>query len=229
MLSPIVVAVDASSQNDALRLADCLDPALCRLKVGKELFVSCGPEIVRQLRDRGFEIFLDLKFHDIPNTTAQAVLAAADLGVWMTNVHTACGLETMRLCKARLQAGGYDTLLIGVTVLTSMGAADLKQAGVMDALKDQVARLAGLAKRAQLDGVVCSAHECVDLKARFGEQFLLVTPGIRAENDRKDDQERVRTPKQAIADGADFLVIGRSITQAPDPYQKLQSIIASLA
>ncbi|AMN49892.1 MULTISPECIES: orotidine-5'-phosphate decarboxylase [unclassified Psychrobacter] len=226
--SPVIVALDNMTVDAALALADKLDPTLCRLKVGKELFTRCGPSIVEALHQRQFEVFLDLKFHDIPNTTAQAVLAAAELGVWMVNVHASAGLEAMSLAKERLLAGNYKTLLIAVTVLTSMSKDNLVQIGIADDLDDQVSRLAKLTQQAGLDGVVCSAQEAKALKTLCGTDFKLVTPGIRLPEDSADDQQRICTPKQALSDGSDYLVIGRSITQAPDPAAKLQAIIKGI-
>ena len=227
-ISPVIVALDNLSMDAALALADKLDPALCRLKVGKELFTRSGPAIIQALHQRQFEVFLDLKFHDIPNTTAQAVLAAADLGVWMVNVHASCGYEAMSLSKQRLLNGNYDTLLIAVTVLTSMNQQSLAQIGINDELETQVSRLAKLTQQAGLDGVVCSAQEAKRLKALCGNDFKLITPGIRLPEDSSDDQQRICTPKQALADGADYLVIGRSITQAEDPTAKLQRILLGI-
>lgn len=226
--SPIIVALDNMSMKASLTLADQLDPALCRLKVGKELFTRCGPTIVQALHQRDFDVFLDLKFHDIPNTTAQAVLAAADLGVWMVNVHASAGLEAMSLSKQRLLDGNFETLLIAVTVLTSMDKAALAQTGITVALDEQVSRLAQLTKQAGLDGVVCSAQEAKVLKTLCEYDFKLVTPGIRLPEDSSDDQKRICTPKQALDDGSDYLVIGRSITQALDPAAKLQKILQSI-
>lgn len=226
--SPIIVALDNMSMAASLTLADQLDPALCRLKVGKELFTRCGPGIVQALHQRDFDVFLDLKFHDIPNTTAQAVLAAADLGVWMANVHASAGLEAMSLSKQRLLDGNFETLLIAVTVLTSMDKVALSQTGIVAELDEHVSRLAQLTKQAGLDGVVCSAQEAKALKALCGHDFKLVTPGIRLPEDNADDQKRICTPKQALNDGSDYLVIGRSITQAPDPAAKLQKILQSI-
>ncbi len=223
--SPVLVALDNMSMEASLTLADQLDPALCRLKVGKELFTRCGPNIVQMLHQRGFDVFLDMKFHDIPNTTAQAVLAAADLGVWMVNVHASAGLEAMALSKQRLLDGGFETLLIAVTVLTSMDNEALMQTGITTGLEEQVSRLAKLTKQAGLDGVVCSAREAKALKALCGQDFKLVTPGIRLLDDNADDQKRICTPQQALNDGSDYLVIGRSITQAIDPAAKLQKIL----
>lgn len=226
--SPIIVALDNMSLEASLALADRLDPALCRLKVGKELFTRCGPEVVKALHQRQFEVFLDLKFHDIPNTTAQAVLAAAELGVWMVNVHASAGLEAMSLAKQRLLDNDFETLLIAVTVLTSMDNEALSQTGITAGLEAQVSRLAELTKQAGLDGVVCSAQEAKTLKALCGPEFALVTPGIRLPEDSSDDQKRICTPKQALSDGSDYLVIGRSITQAKDPAAKLQTILQSM-
>lgn len=226
--SPIIVAVDKHNLNDALSLADSLDPALCRLKVGKELFTVCGIQIIQAFHERGFEIFLDLKFHDIPNTTAQAVLSAADMGVWMTNIHAMVGTDTMCLCKSRLQDGGYDTLLIAVTVLTSMTQANLSELGIQRSVSEQVRHLAGLTHDSGLDGVVCSAQEAQLLKQKFGKQFKLITPGIRLVEDAKDDQARICTPAQALQNGSDYLVIGRSITNASNPNDKLHTILAGI-
>lgn len=226
--SPVIVALDNMTMEASLALADQLDPTLCRLKVGKELFTRCGPEIIKALHQRNFDVFLDLKFHDIPNTTAQAVVAAAELGVWMVNVHASAGLEAMSLAKKRLLEGGFDTLLIAVTVLTSMDNQALMQTGVADGLDVQVSRLAQLTKQAGLDGVVCSAQEAKVLKSLCGKDFKLVTPGIRLLEDNADDQKRICTPKQALSYGSDYLVIGRSITQAADPAAKLQTILQSL-
>ena len=226
--SPVVVALDNMTMEASLALADKLDPALCRLKVGKELFTRCGPDIIKALHQRQFEVFLDLKFHDIPNTTAQAVLAAADLGVWMVNVHASAGLEAMSLAKQRLLDNNLDTLLIAVTVLTSMDNQALTQTGITDGLDTQVSRIAQLTKQAGLDGVVCSAQEAQSLKALCGQDFKLVTPGIRLAEDNADDQKRICTPAQALQDGADYLVIGRSITQAADPAAKLQRILEGI-
>ncbi|MDO5652472.1 MAG: orotidine-5'-phosphate decarboxylase [Moraxella sp.] len=228
-ISPIIVAIDKHTLNDALSLADSLDPALCRLKVGKELFTACGTQVIKGLHERGFEIFLDLKFHDIPNTTAQAVLAAADMGVWMVNVHASIGSHAMQLCKSRLADGGYPTLLIAVTVLTSMTADTLRELGISVSVEEQVLRLATLAKNAGLDGVVCSAQEAKALKSALGADFKLITPGIRMADDSSDDQQRICTPHDALQNGADYLVIGRSITAADNPSNKLAQIISTLS
>ena len=224
----IIVALDAKSQCDALTIAEQLDPALCRVKVGKELFTHEGPTVVKALHDKGFEVFLDLKFHDIPNTTAQAVCAAADLGVWMVNVHAAGGRKMMETCVERLKAGNYQTQLIAVTVLTSMGREDLCDIGLDIEPVEQVKRLAKLTQESGLDGVVCSAQEAKILRDMLGQDFALVTPGIRPEGANADDQKRIVTPKQAMQDGASHLVIGRPITQAAHPTDMLKSILASI-
>lgn len=226
-MSCVIVALDKPDLPSALALAEMLDPNLCRLKVGKELFTTCGVQAVEALHKLGFEIFLDLKFHDIPNTTAQAVLAAADMGVWMTNIHASVGIDTMRLCRERLDQGGYKTLLIAVTVLTSMSDNDLAMLGIQRTVSEQVRYLAGLTEQAGLDGVVCSANEAQFLKREF-ERLTLVTPGIRMPDDNQDDQKRICTPSQALVNGADFLVIGRSINSADNPNDKLQQILASI-
>ena len=226
----IIVALDYPSENPALELADKLDPARCRLKVGKELFTRSGPQLVQSLQSRGFDVFLDLKFHDIPNTTSAAVAAAADLGVWMVNVHASGGERMMTACRERLESFGKDRpLLIAVTVLTSMAAEDLAGVGIMDAPEVQVARLAALTGKCGLDGVVCSAQEASTLKAQMGRDFTLVTPGIRPLSAELGDQQRVMTPEQAIRAGSDYLVIGRPITKAPDPLAALNGIWEDLA
>jgi orotidine-5'-phosphate decarboxylase len=224
----IIVALDAKSQYDALKIADQLDPSLCRLKVGKELFTHEGPSVVKALHDKGFEVFLDLKFHDIPNTTAQAVCAAADLGVWMVNVHASGGRKMMETCVERLKAGNYSTQLIAVTVLTSMGREDLRDIGLDIEPFEQVKRLAKLTQDSGLDGVVCSAQEAKMLRQDLGAKFALVTPGIRPAGANADDQKRIVTPKQAMLDGSTHLVIGRPITQSANPSQTLQDILATL-
>ena len=224
----IIVALDAKSQCDALTIAEQLDPALCRVKVGKELFTHEGPTVVKALHDKGFEVFLDLKFHDIPNTTAQAVCAAADLGVWMVNVHAAGGRKMMETCVERLKAGNYQTQLIAVTVLTSMGREDLKDIGLDIEPFQQVQRLAKLTQESGLDGVVCSAQEAKMLREILGQDFALVTPGIRPDGSNADDQTRIVTPKQAMLDGSTHMVIGRPITKSDNPRQTLKDILATL-
>lgn len=226
--SPIIVALDNMDQYQALSLADNLDPTLCRLKVGKELFTKYGSELVKSLHQRNFDVFLDLKFHDIPNTTAQAILAAADMGVWMVNVHASSGRTAMQTVKQRLTDANYNTLVIAVTVLTSMSQQDLAEIGITDSVENHVKRLAQLTQASGLDGVVCSAQEASVLKQLCGKDFLLVTPGIRLPEDASNDQTRICTPQQAMANGSDYLVIGRSITASSNPTAKLEQILATL-
>jgi orotidine-5'-phosphate decarboxylase len=223
--SPIVVALDFEQKSAALDLVSQLDPALCRLKVGKEMFTHFGPAFVSELQQRKFDVFLDLKFHDIPNTVAKAVQAAADLGVWMVNVHASGGSKMMIAAREALQIFGKDKpLLIAVTVLTSMEQSDLTELGIHLTPAEQVLKLAALTAQSGLDGVVCSAQEAALLKQQFGQQFCLVTPGIRPAFAQADDQKRVMTPQQALAVGVDYLVIGRPITKASDPLAALQAI-----
>ena len=226
--SKIIVALDFPQQVSAMVLVDQLDPRLCRLKVGKELFTAAGPSFVKLLVAKGFDVFLDLKFHDIPNTVAKAVIAVADLGVWMTNVHASGGSRMMRAAKQALVERHSDMLLIGVTVLTSMEDEDLAEVSVERSVDDQVLHLATLAKQANLDGVVCSAQEVRLLKSSFGGTFNLVTPGVRLAGAGADDQRRVTTPVEAVSLGSDYLVIGRPITQSPDPLATLKQINASI-
>jgi orotidine-5'-phosphate decarboxylase len=224
----IIVAMDFSSSQAALRLADQLDPKMVRLKVGKQLFTSAGPSVVTALRDLGFEIFLDLKFHDIPNTVAQAVSVAADLGVWMVNVHATGGSRMMSAARDALATYSQRPLLIAVTVLTSMAREDLAELGWDAAPIDRVTHLAGLAAASGLDGVVCSAAEAAVLSERHQKEFCLVTPGIRLAGDDLGDQRRVVTPVAAITAGATHLVIGRPITNDPDPAGKAREIQSSI-
>lgn len=227
-ISPIIVALDVPSQAAALALAGQLEPASCRVKVGKELFTRSGPAVVEALQARGFEVFLDLKFHDIPNTTAMAVKTAAELGVWMVNVHCSGGLRMMAACRETLDAmRGPKPLLIGVTVLTSMERTDLAGIGLDIEPQQQVLRLADLAAQASMDGLVCSAQEAPALKAAQ-PQLQLVTPGIRPAGSATDDQKRILTPQQAMRAGSDYLVIGRPISQAADPQQALAAVLAEL-
>lgn len=226
----IIVALDFDNSNKALALAKKLDPSRCRVKVGKELFTAAGPDVVRALCDLQFDVFLDLKFHDIPNTCAKAVKTAADLGVWMVNVHASGGVRMMSAAKEALEQSNNlkKPLLIGVTVLTSMEDQDLHQIGVNKTPAEQVLALADLVNQSGLDGVVCSAEESTMLRGRFGEQFCLVTPGIRPADSSSDDQRRIVTPKQALAQGSSYLVIGRPITQAEDPALACQKIFESI-
>ena len=225
----IIVALDYANAADALAIVDRLTPELCRLKVGKELFTRSGPELVRELVGRGFDVFLDLKFHDIPNTVAQACRAAAELGVWMVNVHAQGGRKMMNAAREALaEYGERRPLLIAVTVLTSLGAEDIAEVGLSGAPADNVLRLAALARDCGLDGVVCSPQEAADLKQRLGAGFRLVTPGVRPAGAAQGDQRRVMTPGDAVAAGADYLVVGRPITQAADPLAVLRSIEAEI-
>ncbi|ANO33210.1 orotidine-5'-phosphate decarboxylase [Vibrio breoganii] len=226
----VIVALDYDNKNDALNFVDRIDPASCRLKVGKEMFTLFGPEFVKQLHQKGFSVFLDLKFHDIPNTCSKAVRAAAEMGVWMVNVHAGGGERMMTASREILEPYGKDRpLLIGVTVLTSMEQSDLAGIGLDVEPKDQVLRLAHLTKNSGLDGVVCSAQEASFLKSELGKEFKLVTPGIRPAGAAVGDQKRIMTPVDAIQAGSDYLVIGRPITQAADPAKVLAEINATLA
>lgn len=225
----IIVALDFAAQEDALALVDRLDPRLCRLKVGKEMFTACGPVLVETLIQRGFEVFLDLKFHDIPNTVASACKAAARLGVWMVNVHALGGRRMMEAARESLEGSASRPKLIAVTVLTSMGQADLNELGIQGEPRETVLRLAKLAQSSGLDGVVCSAQEAQPLRQELGTDFCLVTPGIRPANAAQDDQVRIVTPVEAIRLGSDYLVIGRPITQAADPLQVIQQINLELS
>ena len=220
----IIVALDFPAEAAALALADRLDPARCRVKVGKELFTRCGPAVVSRLHERGFECFLDLKFHDIPNTVAAACAAAADLGVWMVNLHCSGGERMIAEARARLAAYPDRPLLIGVTVLTSMDAGDLAVIGCPGEPRERVLRLAEMGMRAGLDGVVCSPLEASAVREATDPGFLLVAPGIRRDSDAPGDQKRRMTPARALAHGADHLVIGRPITAAPDPLAALGEI-----
>ncbi len=227
MNSPrIIVALDFPGAEQALALAIQLDPRLCRLKVGKELFTAAGPQLVERLMSQGFEVFLDLKFHDIPNTVAGACKAAAGLGVWMVNVHALGGKKMLSAAREAIPIG--TTKLIAVTLLTSMGRDDLSDIGLTGEPEMVVQRLASLASSCGLDGVVCSALETSHLRQMMGNDFCLVTPGIRPLDASVDDQQRVTTPSQAIANGADYLVIGRPITQATDPLAMLQRLNAEI-
>ena len=220
----VIVALDFATQNNALALVDRLDPKMCRLKVGKELFTVAGPALVEQLVERGFDVFLDLKFHDIPKTVASACKAAAKLGVWMVNVHALGGRRMMEAAREVLDDAPNRPKLIAVTVLTSMGREDLNELGITGEPQETVLRLARLAHESRLDGVVCSAQEAPLLRQALGTDFCLVTPGIRPANTSQDDQVRIVTPVEAIRLGSDYLVIGRPITKAADPLQVLQQI-----
>ncbi|MEZ5480186.1 MAG: orotidine-5'-phosphate decarboxylase [Thiolinea sp.] len=229
MSSRLIVALDFPEPAQALNFARRLHPAQCRLKVGFELFVAAGPDLVRQLVDQGFEVFLDLKFHDIPNTVAAACRAAAGLGVWLLNVHAAGGPVMLRAAREAVDSVARPPQLIAVTVLTSMDAAQLQQTGVTaQDPQQQVLQLARLTQQAGLDGVVCSAQEAALLRAQLGADFLLVTPGIRPAGSEQGDQQRIMTPEQARAAGIDFVVVGRPITQAADPLAVIATINQAL-
>ena len=215
----ILVALDYPTAEQAMAMAQQLDPEVCRVKVGKELFTRCGPAIVESLHGLGFELFLDLKFHDIPNTVAKACAAAAEMGVWMVNVHASGGRRMMEAAREAVEQSRAEqrTKLIAVTVLTSMERSDLQEIGLDIDPLEQVKRLAALTQSSGLDGVVCSAQEAAALRAQAGEGFELITPGIRPANAEKGDQRRVMTPAEAIAAGSTYLVVGRPITGAVDP------------
>lgn len=225
----IIVALDFDDKSRALNFVDKLDNKECRLKVGKEMFTYFGPDFVKLLVAKNFDVFLDLKFHDIPNTVAKACVAAADLGVWMLNVHASGGPKMMEYAHQALEVYGQNRpMLIAVTVLTSMDKSQLLSIGISDEPQQQVLRLAGLTKDVGLDGVVCSAQEAVMLKQQFGVDFKLVTPGIRPAGSDSGDQQRIMTPEQAIEAGVDYMVIGRPITQATDPVLALAAINQSI-
>jgi len=225
----IIVALDYPDATVALALAGRLDPALCRVKVGAELYTAAGPALIEKLRRAGFSVFLDLKFHDIPNTVAAACLAAAELGVWMIDVHALGGRAMMEAAHAALAEAEQRPRLVAVTLLTSMDANDVAGVGLGASPQAAVLKLAQLAQASGLDGVVCSAREAAALRRQCGKNFTLVTPGIRPAGAGEDDQSRIATPREAIAGGADYLVIGRPIARAPDPLAALRAINAEIA
>lgn len=218
----IIVALDFSSAEQALILVDKLDPMLCRVKVGKELFIAAGPQLIAKLMDRGFEVFLDLKFHDIPNTVANACKVAVGMGVWMMNVHALGGEKMLTAARSAVPVGGSK--LIAVTLLTSMGSDDLNSIGLYKEPKDVVEKLALLARDCGLDGIVCSALEAARIREIIGSNFYLVTPGIRLANSSVNDQRRIATAREAIQNGANYLVVGRPISQSTDPLAMLQHL-----
>jgi orotidine-5'-phosphate decarboxylase len=222
--SKIIVALDYSDAASALTLVNQLDPTLCKLKIGKELFTAAGPQLVEKLVSKEFKVFLDLKFHDIPNTVEKACMAASNLGVWMLNVHASGGSAMMQAALEGVSKASYRPYLIAVTVLTSMNQSGLNEIGITDSMENQVLKLAKLVHHNGLHGVVCSALEAQVLRQHLPHNFLLVTPGIRPANASLDDQSRVLTPSQAIEAGASYLVVGRPITQAKNPLQALMSI-----
>ncbi|MEO1946430.1 MAG: orotidine-5'-phosphate decarboxylase [Methylophilaceae bacterium] len=226
--SKIVIALDYTNAKDALSLVNQLDPSQCKLKVGKELYTATGPALVEKLVAKDFKVFLDLKFHDIPNTVKKACKAASDLGVWMLNVHASGGSAMMEAALEGVNQSNKNPYLIAVTVLTSMNQATLSEIGNKTPIQEQVLRLATLTQAAGLHGVVCSAQEASLLRQHVNPEFLLVTPGIRPTNASKDDQSRIMTPPDALRQGASYLVIGRPITQAEQPQQALQAILQSI-
>lgn len=225
----VIVALDFPEGKDALAMAARLDPAICRVKVGKELYTAAGPQLLEQLQKSGFEVFLDLKYHDIPNTVAAACLAAARLGVWLINVHALGGRAMMHAARGALAGLRAPPRLTAVTLLTSMGAADMEDVGLSGTPQEAVVRLARLAQACGLDGVVCSPREAAVLRGECGKTFLLVTPGIRPASGETDDQQRIATPAAAVASGADYLVIGRPVTRAKDPLAALRAINDDIA
>jgi len=234
MHSRVIVALDFPDAAPALALADRLDPSQCGVKIGKELFVAAGPDLVRALVRRGYHVFLDLKFHDIPNTVAGACAAATRLGVTMLNVHASGGRAMLRAAREAVDSAARDhgrraPLLIGVTVLTSLGDADVREVGFAETAAALAVRMARFTRDCGLDGVVCSAQEAPAMRAACGPAFTLVTPGIRLAGADPNDQVRIVTPEAAIAAGADYLVIGRPVTRAADPLAALSAINASIA
>jgi len=225
--SNIIVALDYDNERDVMSFVAKINPSLCKLKVGKELFTACGPKIIEKLIISGYDVFLDLKFHDIPNTVYKACKAAANLGVWMLNVHTSGGIKMMDMAKQAIDEATHKPLLIGVTVLTSMSKQYLQQIGVSCGLDEQVDHLAALAYKCGLDGVVCSALESIRIKEHTSANFLTVTPGIRLDTKNSDDQTRIVTPVEAMKNKVDYMVIGRPITQANNPYETLVEIYSS--
>lgn len=226
--SPVIVALDFAKHQDALDLVNQLDASQCRLKVGKELFAIAGPQLVEKLVAKGFDVFLDLKYHDIPNTVAMACKAAASMGVWMVNVHASGGPNMIAAAKNALASTSHQPILTAVTILTSFDQTQLDAIGMHGSIAENVLRLANLAQQSGADGVVCSAHEATSLRQQLGQGFCLVTPGIRPEGSTADDQKRIMTPLQAMQAGSDYLVIGRPITQADDPLVSLLAINQSL-
>jgi len=225
--SKIIVALDYSNEEQALEFVNKVTPDLCKLKIGKELFTTAGPRFVEKIVEKNFDVFLDLKFHDIPNTVMKACNAASELGVWMVNVHALGGKTMMQAAKEGVS--NSPTKLIAVTILTSMGQEDLSQIGIQSPVQDQVVNLASLANEAGLDGVVCSAKEVIVLRQQLNKEFLLVTPGIRPKGNESSDQKRVMTPAEAMNAGSSYLVIGRPITQSDSPIATLESILLEIA
>ena len=226
MISPIIIALDLDYE-DSLEFAKKIDPNYCRLKVGSQLFTQKGPQIIEELSMLGFDIFLDLKFHDIPNTVASAVEVASEMGVWMLNVHTSGGSKMMEAARLAANKSANPPLVIGVTILTSLNQVDMNELGVKN-ISNQINDLASLAHKSSLDGIVCSAGDVRNIKSLLGKDFLTITPGIRSINAQKDDQSRISSAKQAIEDGSDYLVIGRPITQSSDPLKSLEIFLKEI-
>jgi orotidine-5'-phosphate decarboxylase len=222
--SKIIVALDYSNKNDAISLANKLHPNLCNLKVGLQLFVSCGPEVIQDLHKLGYKIFLDLKFHDITNTVVKSCLAAAELGVWMVNIHSSGGGKMMLQTMKEMKQNNHSTLVLGVTMLTSIDENEMKEIGYKNSMEQQVLQMAEMSYRSNLNGIVCSAQESKLIKLRFPNNFLCVCPGIRSTDDCKNDQKRIMTPKMAFENGADYIVVGRPISQSDDPLEALKRI-----
>ena len=222
--SKIIVAFDFESKNKALLMAKLLDPSLCKIKVGLELYVSCGPSIIEELHSFGYKIFLDLKFHDITNTVVKSCLAASKLGVWMINIHSSGGSNMMISSKKQLIRNNYQTLVLGVTILTSMNEKDINEVGYTSNIENQVVKMAALCYESKLDGVVCSANEAKLIKSKFPENFICVCPGIRNNSDDNNDQKRIITPTQAAKYGADYIVVGRPIIESKNPLESLINI-----
>jgi len=225
----IIVALDYPTEANALELIDQLDANLCRLKVGKEMFTLLGPSFVEKIQTKGFEVFLDLKYHDIPNTVAKACQAAASLGVWMLNVHASGGRRMMEAAAEAVANTQSKPHLIAVTVLTSMSHDDLIELGIKETPAEQALKLAALAKSSGIAGVVCSAQEASEMQQQLGSDFLLVSPGIRPAGSKEDDQRRIMTPVNALKAGSDYLVIGRPITQSDDPLGVLRTINSEIS
>jgi len=226
LISPIIIALDLDYE-DSLEFAKKIDPNYCRLKVGSQLFTQKGPQIIEELSMLGFDIFLDLKFHDIPNTVASAVEVASEMGVWMLNVHTSGGSKMMEAARLAANKSANPPLVIGVTILTSLNQVDMNELGVKN-ISNQINDLASLAHKSSLDGIVCSAGDVRNIKSLLGKDFLTITPGIRSINAQKDDQSRISSAKQAIEDGSDYLVIGRPITQSSDPLKSLEIFLKEI-
>ena len=227
MENRIIIPLDLD-YSKAINIAKTLDPNICRLKVGSQLFTSSGPKVINELHSLGFDIFLDLKFHDIPNTVHESVKSAADLGVWMVNVHASGGSKMLEASNKALVGYENPPLLIGVTVLTSLSEEEIKEIG-LKGIKGQVLQLAGLVKDNGLDGVVCAASDTTAIKSKFGEEFLTVSPGIRPANSNTNDQSRVATPSEAIKNGSDYLVIGRPVTGSKNPKDALENIYKEIS